>query len=658
MESAPDAETVAQLRQDLRDRDRALERALALQQLTARVSVLFGQQGGTDDRLAHEVLGVVASASHVTILRLTGNQRDRLALGGVAHRSGEAEQLLRDAMDSEVLADQSLARNVVATGSAQVSRQLSRDQAHAQVAPKFRPYLERFGLGAWLMAPIFTPDGMYGVLWIGTADDQPLGPDDERFATQIAEVLGLAITNEALLSQLSSANSGLEAQIHQRTLDAARARAIQAMTAELTAAVTTPHELLTVAAATVREHIPFAHACVILELGGADNDVLTLAGAAHRYAGEGADSALRLPFETPFRVAETGMRFVIDSGDSILVPSISKADALKLLNERFHPLVEQFGLGAAVFVAIKTSAGVFGVMNVYTEPGVGLTESDQEFAEQAAGVIGLALTTARLWDALDESNHELEARVATRTADLTAAQVELQEVVESLARSNEDLRRFAYVASHDLQAPLRTVGGFTEVLIASLDPAILTPSQRQTAEQIGSGVTRMHRLIRDLLEYTKVESTRLALGPVGISQAHEQVVMMLEKDIELTHAEVTCTAADQVLCDPGHLRQLLQNIIQNSITHRNPERTPVITTSSRLTRDGMVEISVADNGAGIPAQHQRRVFDMFKQLSAGNEGTGIGLAIVSRIIDIHGGAIWIDSDGKSGTTFTFTLPAP
>lgn len=225
-----------------------------------------------------------------------------------------------------------------------------------------------------------------------------------------------------------------------------------------------------------------------------------------------------------------------------------------------------------------------------------------------------------------------------------------------LKRRNEDLAQFAYVASHDLQAPLRTVGGFVEVLMAQLDPALVTADQRQMAAAITSGVGDMQRLIRGLLAYSRIDASAAPAEAFTVTSAVNRVVRGLSHDIDAAEADVVCYSDDSVTGDPVQFRQILQNLIGNALTHRDPDRPLMVQVSSRDCRNGMIEIRVGDNGPGIPADYHDRVFEIFQQVNK-SSGTGIGLAIVKRIVERHGGRCTLESDGRSGTSVRFTFPA-
>lgn len=235
---------------------------------------------------------------------------------------------------------------------------------------------------------------------------------------------------------------------------------------------------------------------------------------------------------------------------------------------------------------------------------------------------------------------------------------ERRRLARELQRSNEDLRQFAYLASHDLQAPLRTVGGFTELLAHSMGRENMSEEQRALVGHIESGVSRMQQLIRDLLTYSRIDAAPVPAGRVNVGEAAAQVLPMMQSDITKFGARFTVDAPDSVVADETQFRQVLQNLFQNSLTHRSADRTPEITVTSRPQYPGKIAISVTDNGEGIPPEFRRSVFDMFKQLKSGREGTGIGLAVVKRIVERHGGSVWVEEPADHpGTRIRLTLPA-
>ena len=298
----------------------------------------------------------------------------------------------------------------------------------------------------------------------------------------------------------------------------------------------------------------------------------------------------------------------------------------------------ELGAGSMLSFQLYVAGNTLGALNLFSSHPAAFSDESEHVGLLFAAHAAVAYAGLRIQQQLSNA---LAARDA-QTAELS--------------RSNEDLRRFAYVASHDLQAPLRTIGGFTEVLAASLDRRELTAQQLELIDSITGGVADMHRLIKDLLAYARLEAPRLST--ISLRESHDAVVAMLARDIEETMATVTMTGGDQlVLGDAGQIRQLFLNLIHNALTYRAKDRPPAVTTTAQRTPDGMVELAVSDNGIGIPPQHHERVFEMFRKLKKG-QGTGIGLAIVARIVDLHGGSIAVQSDGSSGTTLRVRLAAP
>ena len=227
---------------------------------------------------------------------------------------------------------------------------------------------------------------------------------------------------------------------------------------------------------------------------------------------------------------------------------------------------------------------------------------------------------------------------------------------ERLRRSNEELERFAYVASHDLQEPLRKVAGFTSLLQRRYKGR-LDKDADEMIQYAVDGATRMQALIRDILAYSRVGSSELDLKDVEVGALLELVVSDLSEKIKEEKAQVTWDGLPTVFADAGQVRQVLQNLLENSIKYRDPKRRPKITVSAE--RDGrMWRFAVSDNGVGIPADKLSEVFGIFRRLH-GSEvpGTGIGLALAKKAVERHGGKIWVQSRVGKGSTFFFTLPA-
>jgi len=232
----------------------------------------------------------------------------------------------------------------------------------------------------------------------------------------------------------------------------------------------------------------------------------------------------------------------------------------------------------------------------------------------------------------------------------------LQEYAENLKRSNEDLERFAYVSSHDLQEPLRTIVIYTQLLERRYKGQMDAEADEYIRFVVDAG-KRMQALINDLLEFSRVTSKGSDLRRTDAETVLLEALSDLKIPIEKSSATITYDPLPAVMADASQIHQVFQNLISNSLKFHGNE-TPKIHVSARLL-DDMVQFSVADNGIGIEPQYFDRIFDIFQRLHGMDtyEGTGIGLAIVKRIIDRHGGRIWVGSETGNGSTFYFTLPA-
>ena len=253
---------------------------------------------------------------------------------------------------------------------------------------------------------------------------------------------------------------------------------------------------------------------------------------------------------------------------------------------------------------------------------------------------------------LTVSREELQAEVK-RTM---RAQSLLQRRTRELERSNAELEQFAYVASHDLQEPLRSITGFAGFLTRRYQGRIGGDGERYL-QRIVAAAARMEKLILDLLQYSRVGRDAAALAPVDVGAIVAQELANLERTTRESEASVTWCALPNVRADPALLAQLLRNLIGNALKFR-AERPPEVEISCRR-RAQEWEFAVSDNGIGIPPEHAGRIFDIFKRLHTRAEysGTGIGLAVCKKAAESMGGRIWVESRPGAGATFFFTVPA-
>jgi signal transduction histidine kinase len=280
----------------------------------------------------------------------------------------------------------------------------------------------------------------------------------------------------------------------------------------------------------------------------------------------------------------------------------------------------------------------------------------------------LFLTIQRAAETLKQSKEKLEIMVAERTAALNDANIRLSvelderrraekmlaQYTADLKRSNSELEQFAYVASHDLQEPLRMVASFTQLLAKRYRGQL----DQDADEFIGfavDGANRMQVLINDLLTFSRVGTRGKPFAAVDLEAVLSHALANLTTVLQETGAEVTHDPLPTVMADAVQLGQLLQNLIANALKFRGPDPLRVHLAAQRQGDEWI--FSVQDNGIGIAPEHQERIFAIFQRLHRREEfpGTGLGLALCKKIAERHGGRIWVESAPGRGSTFYFSI---
>jgi signal transduction histidine kinase len=255
------------------------------------------------------------------------------------------------------------------------------------------------------------------------------------------------------------------------------------------------------------------------------------------------------------------------------------------------------------------------------------------------------LLSARISAALERTRLREQERERTK---------ELEQMSQELQRSNEDLKRFACAASHDLQAPLRTITTHLQLLERRVGKRMESADLELLRFPVQAAM-RMSQLIKDLLIYSQVSTENREIGLVSCNDVLASTLEDLGSAIAESHATVTHDPLPTVLADPVQLRQLLLNLIGNAIKYRG-ERPPCIHVGARR-EFACWHFTVSDNGVGIPPQYLSEVFNLFKRLHGHDvPGTGLGLSICKRIMERLGGRIWVESKEGQGSVFHFTIP--
>ena len=327
----------------------------------------------------------------------------------------------------------------------------------------------------------------------------------------------------------------------------------------------------------------------------------------------------RLPLDAAFPAVEA-----FRTGEGVFVPT--RAEAHHRWAQMHEAMLEDTQAQAALPMIVQgRCVGVLGLS--FVQPQV-FHRSDRAFLLALAGYCGQAIERAKLLE------HERRAR-------------------EELARSSAELEQFASIASHDLQEPLRTARSFLE-LFERRHGASLDPDARELVGMVGEAHARMGEVIRGVLALSRIHPELTRREPVDLTQVVDEIEQALHEVPDGTAIERGSLPV--VHADRGQMQQLLSNLVSNAVKFRG-SRPPRISVDAERG-DGAWTISVADGGIGIPPEYLNRIFEPLQRLHARDDypGTGLGLTICRKIVEGHGGRIWAESDGRTGSRFRFTIP--
>ncbi len=339
-------------------------------------------------------------------------------------------------------------------------------------------------------------------------------------------------------------------------------------------------------------------------------------------------------------------------------------------SEKCHYRGECMSIGFAslAIVPVKYQNKTIGAIHLADVQSGKITPRMMEFMEAIALLIGEALHLFKIEEELHHHRHHLEEMVEERSVELKQLNQELQaEIAErkqteeklkaaviELSRSNQELEQFAYVASHDLQEPLRMVASYVTLLSKRYGQKLDADADEFIGYAV-DGAHRMQRLIRDLLDFSRVGMGGRPLQPFSIQSALDLAQANLKVIIEETGARVTSDTLPVINGDESQFVQLFQNLIDNALKFRDSQPPHIHISAS--WKDNSWVISVADNGIGIDPKQYNRIFLIFQRLHGARKypGTGIGLAICKKIVERHGGRIWVQPGSGKGTIFHFTV---
>lgn len=307
-------------------------------------------------------------------------------------------------------------------------------------------------------------------------------------------------------------------------------------------------------------------------------------------------------------------------------------------------MTQQFGIQAQMILAVHPKTDRAWMLGIHHCSQAHVYTDDERLLFTAIGRrLGDALSTLIALRDLRANEVALERTVQTRTA--------------ALQRSNRELEQFAYVASHDLREPLRAIIGYSELLAEDLEGRI-EPDVESLLSGIVDGGRRMQRMLDDLLQYARLGTGDDARRDVELSDVVTDVLELLHQPIVESDAEIRVGELPKLFADPTELVQMLQNLVANAIKFRGDAK-PHVDISAVRGANGW-EIAVADRGIGIDPAHQAEVFDVFRRLHGRSEyaGSGIGLAVVKKVVQTSGGRVHIESELGKGTRFVIFWPDP
>jgi PAS domain S-box-containing protein len=337
---------------------------------------------------------------------------------------------------------------------------------------------------------------------------------------------------------------------------------------------------------------------------------------------------------------------------------------------RYRGNCVKFGFASVAIVPIHCQEGILGAIHLADRRIGQFPQSVVEVVESLTPLIGEAVRRFQAEGELAKHRDHLEELVKQRTCELEAANEQLRKEVaarevaeeallraaEDLKRSNLDLEQFGYVASHDLQEPLRAVAGYVGLLQHRF-PEKLDAKMQEYITGAAEGANRMEQLITDLLAFSRLSTAGRTFAEANLGAALDAALRNLQFSIRAANAAVTSDPLPTLRVDETQIAQLFQNLIANALKFRS-KRPPRVHIGVR-PEAGRWVFRVEDNGIGIDPQHSERIFQVFQRLHTRTHypGTGVGLAICKKIVERHGGRIWVESQPSQGSTFYFSLPA-
>ncbi|MGE5430399.1 MAG: PAS domain S-box protein [Syntrophomonadaceae bacterium] len=349
--------------------------------------------------------------------------------------------------------------------------------------------------------------------------------------------------------------------------------------------------------------------------------------------------------ENKQRVGEGISGRVIAEGKAVIYPEITEEEVMSTCKNEYVEIYRRFKFYSLIDVPLRSYGRTIGaVLLIRTDAGRSYTKDDLEFVQNIADKAALAIENAKLYQ---EKLHEIEER--------KIIEENLKNTLIELNNSNRELEQFAYVASHDLQEPLRMVATYTQLLSKKYQNQL----DHKADEYIGyavEGARRMHQLLLDLLGYSEVSKKSVPPRSADLNLVLRTVLEDMKYLVNSSGAVVTYSPMPVIKCYDDQIRQLFSNLIENAVKFSGGKKPQIHITSEETEREWV--FSVKDNGIGIKPEYHERIFVIFQRLHQRSEypGNGIGLALCKKIVERHMGRIWVESRAGNGAAFYFSIP--